>query len=46
MDIRSSTIASDSKNIFNDVFSFFLNIENKPTAKAISVDIGMQIPFK
>ena len=45
IDIKSSTTARDNKNIFNDGFNLFLNIKNKPTAKAISVEIGIHIPF-
>lgn len=46
IDIKSSTTANDNKNILREGFNLFLNNKNKPTAKAISVDIGIQIPFK
>ena len=46
MDIKSSTTARDSKNTFKLGSNLFFNTINTPTAKAISVDIGIPIPLE
>ncbi|GAA0100941.1 hypothetical protein UT300012_16560 [Paraclostridium bifermentans] len=44
IEIKSSTTAKESKNIFKAGFNLFFSIIKIPTAKAISVEIGIPTP--
>ena len=46
IEIKSSTTANDSRNIFRFEFSLDLNIIKIPIAKAISVDMATPTPGK
>ena len=46
IDIKSSTTAKDNKNTFSAGLNILENKVNTPTTNAISVEIGIQKPFK